>query len=495
MSKRRRGRHPHHHHHGCGHQEKSIYSRRELLGRLGGGVASLAFLDMLQQDGMLRSEAGAQEVDNPLAPKKPPLEPRAKFVISIFCYGGASHVDTFDPKPALKKYQGETMQGVGEVTAFMGTPGGLMPSPWEFSRHGECGMEISSLFPHLAEHADDIALIRSMYGISPAHGPALFQMNTGSILAGHPSVGSWVTYGLGSENADLPGFIVFTDHRGGPINGQPNWGSGYLPAAYQGTQLRDGNTPIVDLKPAAPRTPDQQERWLRMLHELNERHADANPLDTELSARTYSYELAYRMQGKAPEAIDIRSESAATQSLYGIGVEPTDYFGRQALMARRLVQRGVRYVQLFSGGGNFAPSWDAHFDLVGNHGLHCAETDKPIAGLIKDLKSHGMWDDALIVWHGEFGRLPISERMDGRDHNNKGFSVWLAGGGIKGGTVVGATDQYGYAAVENRKSVYELHATILHMLGLDFEDLTYYFNGRNMRLTDVHGKVIEEVLA
>ena len=370
-----------------------------------------------------------------------------------------------------------------------------MPSPWEFKRHGESGMEVSSLFPHLAEHVDDIALIRSMYSISPAHGPALFQMNTGSILAGHPSVGSWVTYGLGSENADLPGFIVFTDHRGGPINGQPNWGSGYLPAAFQGTQLRDGNTPIVDLKPAVARAPGEQERWLRMLHEMNERHADLNPLDSELSARTYSYELAYRMQDRAPEAIDIRSESDATKSLYGIGVEPTDYFGRQALMARRLVQRGVRYVQIFSGGGNFEPSWDAHFDLVGNHNMHCAETDKPIAGLIKDLKSHGMWDDTLIVWHGEFGRLPISERMDGRDHNNKGFCVWLAGGGIKGGTVVGATDQYGYQAVENRKSVYELHATIQHILGLDFEDLTYYFNGRNMRLTDVHGKVIEEVLA
>ena len=482
-----------------------MYSRRELLGRLGGGIAGLAFADMLHKDGLLVSAAHAQPgsppglqdaiAQNPLAPKAPPLTPRAKAVISIFCYGGVSHIDTWDPKPDLLRFQGETMQGVGEVKTVMGNPGGLMPSPWEFHKHGESGMEVSELFPHMAEHVDDIALIRSMYGTSPAHGPALFQMNTGSILAGHPSVGSWVTYGLGSETEDLPAFIVFTDHRGGPINGPPNWHSGYLPAAYQGTQLRDGPIPIVDLKPAKARTPDEQQRWLRMLHEMNERHAELDPLDTELSARTYSYELAYRMQTSAPEAIDISTESEATKRLYGIGEQPTDYFGRQALMARRLVERGVRYVQIFSGGGNFDPSWDAHWDLVGNHGLHCAETDKPLAGLIKDLKSHGLYDDTLIVWHGEFGRLPISERMDGRDHNNKGFSVWLAGGGIKGGTIVGATDQYGYQAVENRKSVYELHATILHILGLDFENLTYRFNGRDMRLTDVHGKVIEEILA
>ena len=487
--------HPDQPHHGCGRHEKTVYTRRELLGRLGGGVAGLAFMDMLQKDGLLLPAAHAQEDRNPLAPKPPPLVPRAKFVISVFCYGGCSHIDTWDPKPALEKYQGQTMEGVGEVETIMGDPGGLLPSPFKFKRHGESGIEVSSLFPHMAGHVDDIALIRSMYGISPAHSPALFQMNTGSILNGHPSVGSWVTYGLGSETSDLPGFMVFTDYRGGPINGPPNWGSGYLPAAYQGTQLRDGDRPIIDLKPSQDRTPEQQQRWLRMLREMNERHAEQNPLDSELSARTYSYELAYRMQGHAPEAIDIRSETEATKKLYGIDVEPTNYFGRQALMARRLVERGVRYVQIFSGGGNFVTDWDAHFDLVINHKLHCAETDKPLAGLIKDLKSRGMWDDTLIVWHSEFGRLPISERMDGRDHNNKGFTVWLAGGGIKGGTVVGATDQYGYQAVENRKSVYELHATILHMLGLDFNDLTYRFNGRDMRLTDVHGKVIEEVLA
>ena len=470
-----------------------LVTRRDLLTRLGGGIASLAFADLLGQQGLLA--AASEQERGPLAPKPQMIPAKAKAVISIFCYGGVSQVDTFDPKPDLLKYQGETMRNVGEVRATMGTPGGLMPSFWNFKKHGQSGMEVSELFPHVAEHVDDLALIRSMYSLSPAHGPALFQMNTGSILAGFPSVGSWITYGLGTENQNLPGFIVFTDHRGGPINGPPNWGNGFMPAAYQGMQMRDTGNPIVDLKPPAERSESEQRKWLRLLHDLNEKHASQFPQDTELAARIHSYELAFRMQTSAPEAIDISNETAATKKLYGVGEQPTDYFGRQALMARRLVERGVRYVQIFSGGGNFEPSWDAHWDLKTNHGLHCAETDKPIAGLIKDLKSRGLFESTLIVWHGEFGRLPISERMDGRDHNNQGFSVWLAGGGVKGGTIVGATDQYGYRAVENKKTVYELHATILHLLGLDYQKLTYRFNGRDMQLTDVHGKLIKEVLA
>jgi hypothetical protein len=467
-----------------------LCTRRDLLWRLGGGIAGLGFADLLGRNGLLAAQSSS-----PLAPKPQHFAAKAKAVISIFCYGGVSQVDTFDPKPDLLKYQGETMKNVGEVRTIMGNPGGLMPSPWTFKKHGQSGMDISELFPHIAEHADDLALIRSMHALSPAHGPALFQMNTGSILAGHPSVGSWVTYGLGSENENLPGFIVFTDYRGGPINGPPNWGNGYMPAAYQGTTFRDTGDPIVDLKPPAERTPDEQRRWLRFLHEMNERHASANPGDNELAARIHSYELAFRMQTHAPDAIDISKETEATRKLYGVGEKPTDYFGRQVLMARRLVERGVRFVQVFSGGGNFEPSWDAHWDLKANHTQHCGETDKPIAGLIKDLKSRGLFDSTLIIWHGEFGRLPISERLDGRDHNANGFSIWLTGAGIKGGTIVGATDQYGYSAVENPKSVYELHATILHLLGLDHQKLTYRFNGRDMRLTDVHGKVIKEILA
>jgi hypothetical protein len=464
-------------------------SRRELIGRLGGGIAGVAFADLMSRNGLLAA------TKSPLAPKTPHFAAKAKAVISIFCYGGVSQVDTFDPKPELMKRQGEKMTGVGNVVATMGTPGGLMPSPWSFKKHGQCGMEISELFPHIAGHADDLALIRSMNCLSPAHGPALFQMNTGTILAGAPSVGSWVTYGLGTENENLPGFIVFTDYRGGPINGAPNWGNGYMPAAYQGTPFRSSGPPIVDLKPPATRTPEEQVKWLKYVEGLNQTHLERNPEDSELSARIYSYELAYRMQTSATEAIDISKESEATRRLYGVDEEPTQYFGRQALMARRLVERGVRYVQLFSGGGNFEPSWDAHWDIKGNHEQHCGETDKPIAGLIKDLKSRGLFESTLIVWHSEFGRLPISERMDGRDHNAYGFSAWLAGGGVKGGTVVGATDQYGYRAVENPKSVYDLHATILHLMGLDFEKLSYRFNGRDMRLTDVHGHLIPEVLA
>jgi len=466
-------------------------SRREMLDKLGGGIGGLALMDLLTRKGLL----AAEREKNPLAPKPQQLPAKAKAVISIFCYGGVSHVDTFDPKPELFKRQGERMTGVGNVVATMGTPGGLMPSPWAFKKYGQCGMEISELFPHVAQHADDLALIRSMNALSPAHGPALFQMNTGTILAGAPSVGSWVTYGLGTENENLPGYIVFTDNRGGPINGAPNWGNGYMPAAYQGTQFRPSGPPIVDLKPPPDRTPEEQGAWLKFLNKLNEQHLEHNPLDSELSARIYTYELAYKMQSYATDAIDVNKESAATRELYGIDDDVTGYFGRQALMARRLVERGVRFVQIYSGGGNFEPSWDAHWDLKGNHEQHCAETDKPIAGLIQDLKSRGLFDSTLIVWHSEFGRLPISERMDGRDHNASGFSVWLAGGGVKGGTIVGATDQYGYRAVENPKSVYDLHATILRLMGLDFEKLTYRFNGRDMRLTDVHGHLIPEVLA
>ena len=467
---------------------KRFHSRRELLHTLGGGIGSLAFADLLTKQGLAATKS-------PLSPKMPHLPAKAKAVISIFCYGGVSQVDTFDPKPELLKRQGEAMAGVGPVVTIMGNPGGLMPSPFRFKKHGQCGMDISELFPNVAEHADDLALIRSMHALSPAHGPALFQMNTGSILAGHPSVGSWVTYGLGTENENLPGYIVFTDNRGGPINGAPNWSNGYMPASYQGTPFRPTGDPIIDLKPPAGQGLQEQRKWLELVEKLNQKHLDQNPDDSELSARIYSYELAFRMQTSATDAIDIRKESRATRKLYGLDEQPTEYFGRQALMARRLVERGVRYVQIYSGGGNFDPSWDAHWDLKKNHSMHCAETDRPIAGLIKDLKSRGLFDSTLIVWHGEFGRLPISERMDGRDHNASGFSVWLAGGGVKGGTIIGATDDYGYRAVENPKSVYDLHATILRALGIDHEKLTYRFNGRDMRLTDVHGHVIKEALS
>jgi hypothetical protein len=467
---------------------KQFYSRRELLEKIGGGIGGLALADLMQRQGLLAAER------SPLASKAPHFAPKAKAVISIFCYGGVSQVDSFDPKPLLMKRQGELMTGVGEVVPSQGTPGGMMPSPWSFKKYGQSGLDVSELFPNVARHADELAVVRSMHCLSNDHGPALYQMNTGTVLAGHPSVGSWVTYGLGSENENLPGYIVFTDYRGGPINGAPNWGSGFMPAAFQGTPFRSTGDPIVDLKSSDARSPEEQRRWLDYLGEMNGKHLQRNPADSELSARIHSFELAFRMQTHATEAIDITKETAITRSMYGLDDQPTQYFGRQALMARRLVERGVRFVQIYSGGGNFAPSWDAHFDLKGNHGIHSAETDKPIAALLDDLKSRGLLDSTLVIWHGEFGRLPISQRMDGRDHNPAGFTIWMAGGGVKGGTIVGATDEYGYRAVENKKSVYDFHATVLHLLGLHHEKLTYPFNGRNMRLTDVHGELIKEVL-
>ena len=462
-------------------------SRRDLLRTAGGGIAGLALADLL---------CGGTTLDtSPLAPHAPHFPAKAKAVISIFCYGGVSQVDTFDPKPELLKRQGEAMTGKGPVVVSQGHPGGLMPSPWKFSRHGECGMEVSELFPHVAKKADEIALIRSMYCISNDHAPALYQMNTGSIQAGHPSMGSWVTYGLGTENQNLPAFVVFSDWRGGPIGGAPNWGNGFMPAAFQGTPFRSSGDPIVDLKPPQEMTPDRQRRWLKLLEQLNEENLRKNPHDSELSARIQSYELAYQMQSSATEAVDLNRETDATRKLYGVGEQPTDYVGRQCLMARRLVERGVRFVQVYSGGGNFTESWDAHWDLELNHGMHCAETDQPVAALLTDLKARGLLDSTLVIWHGEFGRMPISQKMNGRDHNPAGFSVWLAGGGIKGGVVHGATDEYGYAAVEKRCSVNDLHATILNRMGMNHEKLTYSYNGRNMRLTDVSGEVIREILA
>jgi hypothetical protein len=464
------------------HSTRRLWSRRELLSRLGAGIPTLALADLLH----------AARTD-PMAPRRPHFTPKAKAVISVFCYGGVSHVDTFDPKPVLAQRAGEAMTGKGDVVVSQGNPGGLLPSLWKFSRHGQCGRWVSELFPHVAAKVDDIAFIHSMFSLSNDHGPALFQMNTGTVLAGHPSMGSWITYGLGSESENLPGYVVFTDHRGGPIGGAPNWGNGYMPAAYQGTQFRSAGDPIVDLLPPRDVSRERQRRWLDWLGEMNAEYLTKNPADSELAARIASYELAYRMQSHALETVDIERESAATRKLYGVGEEPTHFFGRQALMARRLVERGVRFVQIYSGGGNFQESWDAHWDIRDNHGKHCAETDKPIAALLTDLKARGLLDSTLVIWHGEFGRMPISQRLDGRDHNPYGFTLWMAGGGVKGGVAVGSTDEYGYRAEEDRKSVNDLHATILHLLGFDHERLTYPYNGRDMRLTDVSGNVIQQI--
>lgn len=469
-------------------------SRRELIFRAGAGFSGLALASLLDQDGLLAAEPGQQKRVNPLAPKESHFKTQAKSVIFLFMYGGVSHVDTFDPKPELTRNHGKPMNK-GKVDVFFGNPGNLMASPYKFKKHGQSGIEVSELYPHLAQKVDDLCMVRSVYSTSNNHSPAIFQMNSGNMRPGNPSLGSWVTYGLGSENENLPAYIVMYDWRGGPIGGAPNWSSGFMPAAYQGTSFRAGNKPIVDLNPPKWVDPHLQRQEIDFVQKLNQEHQLTHAGNSDLDARIASYELAFQMQTHAPEAVDISKESEATKKLYGIGEKTTDYFGRQCLIARRMVERGVRFIQLYSGGGHQQESWDAHYGLHENHSLHCAETDKPIAGLIQDLKAHGLLDSTLIVWGGEFGRMPISQSGIGRDHNPWGFTMWFAGGGVKGGQVIGATDEYGYKAEVEPYSVHDMHATILYAMGLDHRKLTYYYGGREQRLTNFGGDPVLKMLA
>lgn len=406
-------------------------------------------------------------------------------------------MDLFDPKPTLAKYDGQAIPVFNQDDVFMSgkTKNIAMKSPYKFAKYGQSGIEISETYPELAKHADKLCIIRSMHCESNNHGPAIFQMNSGSILAGRPSIGSWLTYGLGTEGENLPGYVVMLDYQGAPINGAMNWSNGFMPAAYQGVPFRSGGEPIAYLSPPTGVTRGRQRARLDLLRQWNESHAATNPADSALAARIASYELAFRMQTHATEAVDLRGESAAIQNLYGLDNKTSHHFGRNCLLARRLVERGVRFIQLYSGGNEGPKAWDAHDDLKKNHDLHCAETDKPIAGLLTDLKNRGLLDTTLVIWGGEFGRTPTAERGKGRDHHARGFTMWMAGGGIRGGTIHGATDEFGYHAVENKVSVPDLHATILHLLGLDHKKLTFRFMGRDMRLTDVSGEVIKPILA
>jgi hypothetical protein len=486
---------------------KTCWSRRDFLFRSGGGVSGLALAYLLNQDQLLfadgKGSSGACEAPaigvNPYAPKPPHFKPRATAVISLFMSGGVSHVDTFDPKPALRKYAGQPLDGkvAGDVIVRQGHPGPLMPSPFEFKRYGQSGIEVSELFPNIGAHVDDIAFIRSAFGQSNDHVQATYEMQTGQIRMGFPSVGSWVTYGLGSVNASLPAYVVIHDARGGPLGGVNDWSSGFIPAAYQGTLFRATGDPIVDLNPPSNVSGQQQRARLDLLAKLNELDMQQHPGNTELAARISSYELAYRMQGCAPEALDVSGETEATRKLYGLDDKITEPFGRQCLIARRLVEHGVRFVQLFHGGmGNQnTDTWDAHGDVRANHSQHAAESDLPIAGLLTDLKARGLLDSTLVVWHGEFGRMPISQRGVGRDHNPGAMTVWMAGAGIKGGQVIGASDEFGYKAEQQPIAVHDLHATMLHLLGIDHKKLTFRFNGRDMRLTDVHGVLIPQIVA
>jgi hypothetical protein len=479
---------------------KRYWNRRDFLFHSGGGISGLALASLLNQDGLLGAPTSGAGCDampvgvNPFAPKPPHFKPRAKAMISLFMTGGVSHMDTFDPKPALAKYAGQLLNG-GDVVVRQGWPGPLMASPFTFKQYGQSGQWVSEIFPHLGQKVDELAFIHSVYGRSNDHVQAHYEMQSGQIRAGYPSAGSWVTYGLGSENAGLPGFVVIQDPRGGPLGGPNNWSAGFLPAAYQGTPFRSAGDPIMDLKPPAGITAEQQRARLNTLAKLNEMHMEENPGSSELAARISSYELAFRMQGCAPEAVDLASESDATKKLYGLDNKITAPFGRQCLLARRLVERGVRFVQLFHGGMGIQSfdTWDAHEDIKANHTQHAAESDLPIAGLLTDLKARGLLDETLVVWHAEFGRMPISQRGVGRDHNPGAMTVWMAGAGIKGGQSIGASDEFGWKAEQQPVSYHDLHATMLHLLGMNHTKLTYRFNGRDMRLTDVAGVLIPQI--
>jgi hypothetical protein len=437
-----------------------------------------------------------------LAPKVPMFAPKAKSLIVIVTQGGMSQMDTFDPKPALDRWNGkkltpDLLPGIGEVRTFFGGKDGspLLRSPYKFSKRGQCGMDVSELFPHLGGCVDDMCFVRSLTCDSNSHTPALFQMNTGSVQQGFPSLGAWLLYGLGSENADLPGFCVMVQ-KNSLVNGGPaNWGAGYLSATYQGTYLRSGTSPILYLNAPEDFPPAAQQQSVDLLQQFNAAHLRGREEETALSARMAAYDLALRMQAKMPQAVDISSEADSTRQLYGLDYPETQDIGRKCLLARRLVERGVRMVQIYSGSSQCGGAWDAHSDLIHGHRKCARSIDRPIAGLLQDLKRTGLLSQTLVVGLSEFGRMPISQGGTGRDHNPGCQTMWLAGAGIRPGTRIGATDEIGLRAVESPYHMRDLHATILHLMGLNDHRLTYYFNGRNMRLTDNGGNLIREALA
>ena len=467
-------------------------TRREFLWQAGGGFGAAALAGLLG-DGFFASQAvaadGTTPYDGPLTPKKPHHKAKAKSVIFLFMYGGPSQVDTFDYKPELYPLDGKTIAVKTFGRGGKKNEGRVVGPKWAFKRYGKCGKLVSDLFPHVGTCVDDIAFLHSMTADSPIHGSAMLMMNSGRVLSGHPCLGSWVNYGLGTVNQNLPGFVVMLDEKGGPISGAKNWSSGYMPASYQGVVLRPTGQPILDLERPAGLAEGTQRRILDTLQDFNREHEAARTSNSNLAARIASYELAFNMQKHAPEAVDLSKEPDDVRSLYGLDEKRTEDFGRKCLMARRLVERGVRFIQIYSGGAHNDDNWDAHSDMVKNHTFHAGNTDKPIAGLLKDLKRRGLLDETLVVWGGEFGRQPTAEYAQGtgRDHNSYGFTMWMAGGGIKGGVSVGATDELGSAAVEDRFHVKHLHATILHQLGLDPEKLSFFFSGLDQKLVGVEG--------
>ncbi|MFL5243523.1 MAG: DUF1501 domain-containing protein [Gemmataceae bacterium] len=473
-------------------------SRRRFLWHSGGGLGGIALAYLLGQDGLLAA-------DKPVGKGKPELngglhhKAKAKRVVQLFMSGAASQVDTFDYKPELIKRHGEKFDPGGKVELFQSSPGPVMKSPWSWKQYGESGKWISSLVPHLATCVDDIAFLPAMVSKSNVHGPATFMQATGFVLPGYPGMGAWVTYGLGSLNDNLPAFVVLPDSRGFAPNGPGNWSSAFLPAAYQGTMVKAGSkNPIFDLFPPEKSgiTKESESDGLALLNKLNREHQSTREGDSRLDARIASYELAARLQQSAPEVLDISKESDATKKLYGLDEKVTEDFGRNCLIARRLLERGVRFVQVWSGADNGFPrrNWDSHEDIAKDHGDMGLSMDKPAAALVKDLKKRDLLDDTIVIWTTEFGRMPCGQGK-GRDHNPFTFTSWLAGGGIKGGLTYGASDEWSYKAAKNPTYCYDLHATVLHLLGIDHEKLTFRHNGIDRRLTDVHGHVIGEILA
>jgi Protein of unknown function (DUF1501) len=462
-------------------------TRREMLCRFANGFGMLALASQLTDE----AKAGSA---NPLAVKPPQFSPQAKRIIFLFMSGGPSHVDMFDPKPRLAQDNGKPLPF--EMPKLVRTKtGNLLKSPFKFKKYGQSGIEISELYPHVASCVDDLCIVRSMVADNINHNGACLQMNTGEQAFSRPSMGSWLLYGLGSENQNLPGFIVISPSQ--PAQGAPLWSSSFLPAAYQGTLVSDLKNPIANLRNGTFSLP-QQRSQLDALRQLNELHRLRREDDSRLNARIESFELAYRMQLEAPVAFDVDSESEATRRLYGLHEKTTEIFGRQCLMARRLVERGVRFVQVYHTQTSRRSScqlWDQHSGLRSELPANCAATDVPIAALLKDLKARGLLKDTLVLWGGEFGRTPTAENADGREHHPFGFTMWLAGGGIKGGMVYGKSDDFGWHAVENRVHVHDLHATILHLMGIDHTKLTYRYSGRDFRLTDVFGNVVKPLLA
>jgi hypothetical protein len=475
-----------------------VHSRREFLWNLGGGLGGIALAHLLGQGGLLAEESATKPQADLNGGLHHPA--KAKRVVQLFMSGAASQCDLYDYKPELIKRNGQPFDPGEKVELFQSSPGHCMQSPWNWKQYGACGKWMSDLVPHLADCVDDIAFIPSMVAKSNVHGPATFMQNTGFVLPGFPGMGAWISYGLGSLNENLPTFVVLPDARGFAPNGPGNWTAGFLPAAHQGTLIKpNAKNPIADLFPPADTyiNRDSEAAGLDVLAKLNRAHLAGRAGDNQLEARIASYELAAKLQLSAPEVLDLSGETEATRKLYGLDQKVTEDFGRNCLIARRLLERGVRFVQVWSGADNGFPrrNWDSHEDIAKDHGDMGTSMDRPAAALLKDLKARGLLEDTIVIWTTEFGRMPCSQGNKGRDHNPFTFTSWMAGGGIQGGTTYGASDEWSYKAVEHPTYCYDQHATVLHLLGIDHERLTYRHNGIDRRLTDVHGHVIHELLA